>query len=294
MLGAITQQPSFSIGGESSGVYRIRDLVMDDTGTIYALGREDQFIYKVDPKGRVLKRFGGKGQGPGEFMATDEVLWANGMLWVTDAETGVLHLFKDDAFERSIRVEGLPYSICLLGEYVCVAPMSLFGTFSLLDQQGDLVKTFQFDPYMVEVPNKKMASLWATFRMTPVSEDQLFLGYLYLPLTMTVGMDGSVNQHWSMENYYFEHVIDSSRGKMPGFFSAISFTTGPENFVWVAACREEGKDCDVIYVVDALGRKVMSRTEVGFNLRRIRYLPKHQTLVLIDEEYEAHLFSQHN
>lgn len=287
----LENEPLVVLGlGQDQEVPRIRDLVIDDQNQIYALGREDGKIYKFDSKGKLLKRFGGFGQGPGELMEPDEMLWVEGRLWISDAEMGVIHLFKDDRLEKRVKVKGIPYSITRFEGQVCVAPMSFYGTFTNLSTEGKTLGTFKVDPNIVDVPNQKRPALWGMFQTAPLENGQLFVGFRFLPLTMTTQRDGTFSNPWSMDTYYTAKPTESGNGLLPGFFAAISFSAATENRVWIAACGDEDKQCDTLYLADPVKQRILHRQETKHNLRKIKLLKDHNIMVVIDDEYKVYLY----
>lgn len=282
-------KPTLIVSPETEAQIFIKDVAFDDANHLYALDRDDQNIYKLDIEGKVIKHFGGKGQGPGEFMSTQEILFHNQMIWVTDTEAGGVHLFKNDRFLKEVKTSSFPYTITTIGNNVYVSPMSLHGAFTLLNENGDILKTFRFDPAKVSTPNKKMASLWGMFHTTPF-KDHLFLGFTFLPLAMTVTLDGNINKNWDLSEYLFTHSIMTIRGEIPESFSATAYTTGPNGNIWVAGCQEEGKLCNILYIINPETKKVLQRKELKIDIRRFRYFKTKKQLFIVDRDGVASFY----
>ncbi len=56
-------------GGDANGVgfSEIRGIQVDDQGQIYVLDSKECLVKVFDPKGKLIRSFGKRGQGPGEF-----------------------------------------------------------------------------------------------------------------------------------------------------------------------------------------------------------------------------------
>ncbi len=81
-LGQATGGPA----GEEPEVFGdLVGLAVDEVGRIYVADRTTQDIGVFDPKGHFLRRFGGEGEGPGEFRGLAGVAWhASGILLAMD------------------------------------------------------------------------------------------------------------------------------------------------------------------------------------------------------------------
>ena len=65
-------------------------LAVSGTGDVYALDRWTYEIYRLDPAGKFMDRFGGKGDGPEQFhWATDLAIDGRGRVYVSDVGRGI-------------------------------------------------------------------------------------------------------------------------------------------------------------------------------------------------------------
>ena len=67
------QEDIFTLGAEQGDGLLLypRDVKEGPDGNIYVLDWSDAFIKVYSPDGKLLRRMGGKGQGPGEFQDAD-------------------------------------------------------------------------------------------------------------------------------------------------------------------------------------------------------------------------------
>jgi len=73
------------------------DVESDREGNIYVLDYMDCVIKKYDPDGKFIKKFGGKGQGPGEFQAASCMFISRqNELYVKDAGSNKIEQFSQD------------------------------------------------------------------------------------------------------------------------------------------------------------------------------------------------------
>ena len=71
-------------------------LAVDGQGNMYVMGRSDQTVYKLSPNGKFINRFGGRGNGPGQFSSANSIaVDGQGRIYVSDSGRGV-HVFDND------------------------------------------------------------------------------------------------------------------------------------------------------------------------------------------------------
>ena len=77
----------------------------DAAGRLYALDLTVGHVIVIDSEGNLSHTMGGKGEGPGEFLAPGELLvWPDGRVGVPDIGHGGYHIFTSDGrFERLAR-----------------------------------------------------------------------------------------------------------------------------------------------------------------------------------------------
>jgi hypothetical protein len=100
----------------------IRDITAietDESGNIYILDRRKSSVFKFGPDGKFLKNFGGRGNGPGEFMMPREILCADDTLYIVDQRQRKILTFNyEGEYLKDIiplRDNGLPQNIEKLG-----------------------------------------------------------------------------------------------------------------------------------------------------------------------------------
>jgi len=82
--------------------------------------RGDPRVLKFDRDGKLLKSWGGKGAGPGQFQVAHAVaIDAAGDLWVADRENSRIQVFDTDGtFRREMKFAGLPCDVDIGSESV--------------------------------------------------------------------------------------------------------------------------------------------------------------------------------
>ena len=79
----------------------------DDAANFYVLDRLEQTIFKFSPDGRLLMKFGRKGQGPGDFQSPGQIVFTSqGELAVLEDLTYVSFHRTDGAFLRRLDLNG--------------------------------------------------------------------------------------------------------------------------------------------------------------------------------------------
>lgn len=94
-----------TVGGEGPAVFGdIRSVDAASDGTIYVLDTQAVEIRVFDADGRHLRTLGGRGEGPGEIIATNGIqLLGDSLLWVNDYGKGSLLALAPDGAELERR-----------------------------------------------------------------------------------------------------------------------------------------------------------------------------------------------
>lgn len=96
-------------GGEAGSVFnRPQSLDVDAQGIIYVLDWGDVDFKVFDPDGRLVRKFGKEGQGPGEFgIPAFFVIAADGRIFLLSGRTNqIIILGGDGAYRSSFRLDG--------------------------------------------------------------------------------------------------------------------------------------------------------------------------------------------
>jgi hypothetical protein len=89
--------PDLRIGSLDEAEYalsRVGQIGIGQDGVMYVLEPDDGLVRVFDSNGRFLRSIGGKGEGPGEFRAPQQLGWVGDTLWVTDDRLGRISLFS--------------------------------------------------------------------------------------------------------------------------------------------------------------------------------------------------------
>lgn len=70
--------------------------VLGDRGESYLLDSREALITQIDADGNQVRQFGGKGQGPGEFLKPFQMFFFDGKLYVIDRNDKVITVFTGD------------------------------------------------------------------------------------------------------------------------------------------------------------------------------------------------------
>ncbi len=93
-LHSVSLQEVLSIGSlEEDILFMWAGVAVDKEENIYVTDAMDYSLKKFDSHGRLIKKAGEKGQGPGEFVAPRLVAESNGYLYVTDERNFGIHVF---------------------------------------------------------------------------------------------------------------------------------------------------------------------------------------------------------
>ena len=278
----LPKSPFLKVGANhSESFFRVRDLCMDSQKNIYALEKDDGTILKINAKGKLLKKFSGKGQGPGESQLPMRLLWVEGTLWVSDSLGYQINLFKNEQFVRSIKQESSPLSMGRIGNKIFVSPFELRDSFHVYDLEGELQKSFKVDSGFLETINPRMKGLWRTIQTTPLQNQELVIGLSYQSKIASIDQNGGLTLVWDVKEYYPSYPKKISLGLVPEFFSAKGFAEGPNGLTWVLAC-EAADHCGVIYQFDLAKKKAIKRIDLKGDYSSLRFFGNGSILALIE------------
>ncbi len=123
-------------------------IAADSDGFVYVTDAMDYALKKFDPSGRLVKRTGRKGQGPGEFTAPRFLAASGSYLFVTDQSIPGIQVF-DKALNYVSRI---PFSrpisdlAAISNDTLAIIPMSMGGSGDviIIDFDGNVEKEFQY------------------------------------------------------------------------------------------------------------------------------------------------------
>jgi hypothetical protein len=103
----LTLGPAMEIGREESLFASIASVCEDNELNFYVLDRMEHAVFKFSPEGRLLIRFGRKGQGPGDFQSPGQIVFTpDGELAVLEDLYYVSFLTTDGTFIRRLDLNG--------------------------------------------------------------------------------------------------------------------------------------------------------------------------------------------
>ena len=99
--------PSLEIGRKEPHFGSIASVCEDDQSNFYVLDRQEQRVFVFSPEGRLLTKFGQKGQGPGDFQSPGQIVFTiEGELAVLEDLFYVSYLKTDGTFIRRLDLNG--------------------------------------------------------------------------------------------------------------------------------------------------------------------------------------------
>lgn len=134
-------------------------IAADSQSNIYVTDAMDYSLKKFDPQGNLIKKTGGKGQGPGEFMAPRLLDCSDRFLYTTDQYVPGVQVFDRELnFVRRISIK-IPISDLkiLSDQRIAVATLFVDKIASILiyNTEGDLTRKFRYSerklPLMMEM-----------------------------------------------------------------------------------------------------------------------------------------------
>ncbi len=101
----MTDAPAQWVFGDT-GVFeplRRNEVAVAANGDVYILNFDESVVLRYDPQGKNLGKFGGKGEGPGEFSHPNQVFVDESRLYVQDLGRDTMHFFdRAGKFEKTL------------------------------------------------------------------------------------------------------------------------------------------------------------------------------------------------
>lgn len=144
-LKKISLEEVLSIGAlDDEILFQWAGVAVDDEGYIYVTDAMDYSLKKFDPQGHFIKKAGGKGQGPGEFMAPRLLDCSEDFLYTTDQSVHGIQVFDRELnFIRRIRIKMPISDLRILSDSeIAITSISMDENPSvfLFSEEGELVR----------------------------------------------------------------------------------------------------------------------------------------------------------
>ena len=159
-LSKVSLEEVLSIGRlDDDTLFQWAGVAVDPQGNIYLSDAMDYSLKRFDYQGNLIKKAGGKGQGPGEFMAPRLLDCSENYLYATDQDFRGLKVFDRELnFVRNIMIKMLVSNLRILSDSeiaVTSLPMLEKPAVFIFDQEGKLAREIKYSdrdsPLMMDV-----------------------------------------------------------------------------------------------------------------------------------------------
>ena len=176
-LGQVELEEVLSIGSlDDDAIFMWSGVAADDDGNIYLTDMMDYSLKKFDPSGRLLRKAGGKGEGPGKFLAPLALSCSIERIYVKDQyEPGLMVFDKDLNFLRKIPsrqyISGFK---AISDECVAVTYLSVLmkGNIYFINEDGQVLRKFNY-------LNKNKNMMMGQVNMEIDADDNVYLAYTF-------------------------------------------------------------------------------------------------------------------
>ena len=144
-LSKVSLEEVLSIGRlDDDTLFQWAGVAVDPQGNIYLSDAMDYLLKRFDSQGHLIKKAGGKGQGPGEFMAPRLLDCSANYIYATDQNFRGLKVFDRELnFIRNIKIKVLVSDLRVLSDSeiaVTTLPMLEKPAVFIFDQEGKLTR----------------------------------------------------------------------------------------------------------------------------------------------------------
>jgi hypothetical protein len=170
-------------------------LTVNRAGAMFISDGMNGRVVEFARDGRFVRRFGARGNGPGEFRTPlASALMGDTILAVADAGSSRTSLFdtRTGAFLRSARHEGFPFSMQTSGDSVWIAAVYQHRNTSL-GLWPTARDTFQYlGPFPAEYLESPLLKEWEPYATLLRLDDRFLLGFTGHPALFLTRLDGTV------------------------------------------------------------------------------------------------------
>jgi len=163
----IVPKEELRIGGDDYEEYFFAKAIdVDEKGNIFVLDRKSFSIFKIDNRGKFIKRAGGKGEGPGEFPGTPMYIsYSNGKLYISLMYLPRVYIFTDElSFIKTIDLPCTANDIEVLNGNILITTVGTKTSFPVLDIKKD-------EKYINSLKKHRMPKIfweqWKRFAIDP-------------------------------------------------------------------------------------------------------------------------------
>jgi outer membrane protein assembly factor BamB len=148
-LKKVSLEEVLSIGRlDDDTLFQWAGVAVDPRGNIYLSDAMDYSLKRFDSQGNLIKKAGGKGQGPGEFMAPRLLDCSENYLYATDQNFRGLKVFDRELnFVRNIMIKMLVSDLKILSDSeIAVTSLPMFEkpAVFIFDQEGKLTREIKY------------------------------------------------------------------------------------------------------------------------------------------------------
>lgn len=158
--------------------YYFSSLAVDNKNEVFAFNKYTGKIIKFDTTGKIVKKTGGIGKGPNEFVTdlNDKILYCGGSkILAYDWSLPRIHLYDTNLnSKRIIQLDGLIYEAACYDKNTYIVLYSTKSTANILNYKGRILNTVKFN-------NDKVDNL-KSFKRLKYLKSNYFISYYFKPL----------------------------------------------------------------------------------------------------------------
>ncbi|WP_018127765.1 BF3164 family lipoprotein [Balneola vulgaris] len=170
-----------------------------DTGvSLVITDLNDSKIVEVDYSGKLIRTYGQKGRGPGEYLMPSNPIMANDLLYISDAGNAKILTFESNgSFNNEIKISDPILEFTTNGEYLYAF------TFNSVDDR--LIKKYSMNGEFInsfgKLETTEETSLNNITKLV-IYNNELWVLHLYFPILKIYSLDGELIQKYNLSNAF--------------------------------------------------------------------------------------------
>jgi hypothetical protein len=261
---------------------KLVDVAIDPDGNYAVLDQVDNKILVFSPSGDLIENIQVLPGIKGSLNDPRSIAYLGGRLWIADHGNSRI-LIRDGTGVESIHDEAGPALIASYGDRVFVTGLSLHETndaIRIFDMKGRIERIIKCDVDFFD-ERGAAASIWSKASIVPLSEDRIFIGFIYENKVCIISDEGQVVHARSMDPFYRKYETQGEPPIFPAGYAVTSFSSGPNDTIIVSACDNEERKCGRILQFDNEVNKLLGQYETRSHVWGMEFFPNEKFFVIL-------------
>lgn len=200
--------------------FAYNNFIIDTKESLIVSDLNDAKVVEVSYDGNLIRSYGKKGRGPGEFELPSHPLYNDGKLFVYDGGAKILVFEKSGQYLDEFRIEDFIFEITTDGKH--------FFAFSAREGEDGLIKVYDMEGKFVKSFGDVLESEDSNLNNLPkmmVYDNKLWVLHLYHPVLKVYSLDGKLLNEYRLNEVFDYQERNEEKTRYTPEYSNLSGTT---------------------------------------------------------------------